>query len=253
MNAILIKFEVKVMKISKYITLLFISFYSLMYSQENNELKINTLQQYPQDKIQTDEFGNKYYYDETQKAKIYEINGETVVVLDELVMMSKPKFNNQLDKNYYYFLNKKLNRVYPLFLTALGQYRQLEAELTQYKGKERRQYIKNKQNELATEYEAQLRDLTTTEGQVFAKLMYRATGKTVFEIIKELRGGWSAFWWNVKGNIANVNLKEPYDPYKDRTDQFIENLLQSNWNLRYLTPYEGYRDFKVSSKETSEN
>jgi hypothetical protein len=48
--------------------------------------------------LKVDEFGNKYYYDERQKARIYEINGETVVVMDELVLLNKPKFNNQLDK-----------------------------------------------------------------------------------------------------------------------------------------------------------
>lgn len=240
-----LKFEVKVMNISKYITISALFLSGFIYSQVNNPLNVKTLDEYPKDKIKTDEFGNRYYYDEAQKAKIFEINGETVVVMDELIMMSKPKFNNQLDRNYYYFLNKRLNRVYPLFLTALQQYRDLQATIGNYEGKERRQYIKNKQNELATEYEAKLRDLTTSEGQVFAKLMHRATGKTVYEIIKELRGGWSAFWWNVKGNAVDISLKEPYDPHQYRADQFIENLLQSNWNLGYLRPYEGYQDFKV--------
>lgn len=240
-----LKFEVKVMNISKYTTIsaLFLSVF--LYSQTDNPLNVKTLDQYPKDKIKTDEFGNRYYYDEAQKAKVFEINGETVVVLDELIMLNKPKFNNALDRNYYYFLNKKLNRVYPLFLVALQQYRDLQATIIKYEGKERRQYIKQKQGELATEYEAKLRDLTTSEGQVFAKLMHRATGKTVYEIIKELRGGWSAFWWNVKGNAVDISLKEPYDPHQYRADQFIENLLQSNWNLGYLRPYEGYQEFKV--------
>ena len=87
--------------------------------------------------------------------------------------------------------------------------------------------------------------MTTTEGRIFAKLMHRATGKTVYEIIKELRGNWSAFWWNVKGNIADVDIKEPYDPHANRQDAFVESLLYSNWNLGYLQPYEGYRDFKT--------
>ena len=73
--------------------------------------------------------------------------------------------------------------------------------------------------------------------------MNRATGKTVYEIIRELRGGWSAFWWNVKGNIADVDIKQPYDPHADRTDLFIESLLQSNWNSGYLQPYPGYLTF----------
>ena len=91
----------------------------------------------------------------------------------------------------------------------------------------------------------QLRDLTTTEGKVFAKLMNRATGKTVYDIIKELRGGWSAFWWNVKGKVADVDIKQPYNPHQDRSDEFIESLLQTNWNYGYLQPYPGYLSFKV--------
>ena len=216
-----------------------------LLSAQNDTIAM-PLSQYPPELLQKDEFGTPYYYDERQKAKIYEINGETVVVMDELVLQKKPTFNNQLDINYYYFLNKKLNRVYPLFLTALSQYRELNSTLSKMSGNERRQYAKIRQEQLATQYENQLRDLTTSEGQVFAKLMYRATGKSVYDIIKELRGGWSAFWWNVKGNAADIELRREYNPYRYRDDEFVESLLQSNWNIGYLQPYPGYRDFKLS-------
>lgn len=217
----------------------------LINAQQDTVLIAKPISQYPPELLQTDELGNKYYYDEAQKAKIYEINGENVVVMDELILLNKPRFNNQLDQNYYYFLNKKLNRVYPLFVTALDQYQDIQDEMKTLDRGAQKKYINQRQSALASEYETQLRDLTTTEGKVFAKLMNRATGKTVFEIIKELRGGWSAFWWNVKGNIADVELKEPYDPYRNRSDQFVESLLQSNWNAGYLQPYPGYRDFKI--------
>ncbi|NMR32631.1 DUF4294 domain-containing protein [Chryseobacterium aquaticum] len=229
------------------ITFLFLLFFSVVsFGQQRDSVIAKPLSQYPQDQLKTDEFGNKYFYDERQKAKIYEINGETVVVMDELVLLNKPKFNNQLDKNYYFFLNKKLYRVYPLFLTALQQYRDIQKEMQVMDTAAKRKYVKDRQNMLADQYEKQLRDLTTTEGQVFAKLMNRATGKNVFEIVKELRGGWSAFWWNVKGKMANIDLKDQYDPHKNRTDQFLESLLQSNWNSGYLQPYPGAKDYKVS-------
>ncbi|MDR2207192.1 MAG: DUF4294 domain-containing protein [Flavobacteriaceae bacterium] len=221
-------------------------FFGLWMFAQKDTIALKSLSQYPQEDLRVDEYGQKYYYDQKQRARIYEINGETVVVLDELVLLAKPKFNNELDRNYYYFLNKKLYRVYPLFLKALEQYREIQEESKNMKGNERRKYVKERQKELADQYEKQLKDLTTTEGKVFAKLMNRATGKTVYEIIKELRGGWSAFWWNVKGNMADVSLKEPYNPHKNRTDQFLESLLQSNWNFGYLQPYEGFQDFKVS-------
>ena len=224
-----------------FIFLLFSAF--TMKAQEIRQMK--PLREYPPELLKTDEFGNKYYYDESQKARIYEINGENVVVMDELILLNKPRFNNSLDQNYYYFLNKKLNRVYPLFLTALEQYQDIQADLSNLDKGDKRKYVNDRQKDLANQYENQLRDLTTSEGRVFAKLMNRATGKTVYEIIKELRGGWSAFWWNVKGNIADVSIKEPYDPHVNRTDQFVESLLQSNWNAGYLTPYPGYQDFKI--------
>ncbi|MDO5617106.1 MAG: DUF4294 domain-containing protein, partial [Cruoricaptor ignavus] len=178
-----------------YIFFLFLGIYAL----GQNDTIARPLSQYAPELLQTDEYGHKFYYDERQKAKIYEINGETIVVMDELVLHKKIHFNNQLDRNYYFFLNKKLNRVYPLFLTALQQYRDLNVQLSTMNSAEKRKFSRQKQAELAAQYEARLRDLTTSEGQVFAKLMNRATGKTVYEIIKELRGGWSAFWWNVKG------------------------------------------------------
>ncbi|CAA7197183.1 DUF4294 domain-containing protein [Chryseobacterium potabilaquae] len=232
------------MKFTKIICL-FLFFFGISISGQNDSVIAKTLSQYPQELLKTDEYGNKYYYDEKQKAKIYEINGETVVVMDELVLLNKPKFNNQLDRNYYYFLNKKLYRVYPLFVMALEQYRDIHKDMLDMDSKAKRKFIKDRQNMLADQYEKQLKDLTTTEGQVFAKLMNRATGKNVYEIIKELRGGWSAFWWNVKGKMANIDLKDKYNPYKNRTDEFIESLLQSNWNSGYLQPYPGANDFKA--------
>ena len=239
--------KVKVMNFNKLFPILFLFVGIFCFSQQDT-LELKSFDDIPKSKLKKDEFGNEYYYDEAQKAKIYTINGEQVIVLDELVLRANPHFNNQLDRNFYFFLNKKLNRVYPLFVNALQQYRDIQSESASMKGSEKTKYIKNRQNILAGEYEKQLRELTTSEGQVFAKLMNRATGKTVFEIIKELRGGWSAFWWNVKGNIADVSLKTPYDPHKYREDLFIESLLQSNWNLGYLQPYPGADSFKVKKK-----
>lgn len=227
------------------VIILMILSYQLQAQNDSIVVELKALKDVPKDKLQKDELGNIFYYDEKQKARIYEINGEKVVVMDELFLLPKPHFNNQLDRNFYFFLNKKLNRVYPYFITALEQYRDIQDELSKIDDEQKRAYIKKRQEQLANQYEKQLRDLTTTEGRIFAKLMYRATGKPVYDIIKELRGGWSAFWWNVKGNIADVDIKEPYDPYANRQDAFVESLLQSNWNLGYLQPYEGYRDFKI--------
>lgn len=205
---------------------------------------IKSLNEIPAHLLQTDADGKKYYYDPNQHIRIYQEGNEKLVIMDELVLAKKPIFNNQLDKNHYLFMNSKLARVYPLFLKALTHYRSVMKEAEGLLGKDRDEYIKKRQNELATQYEDQLKDLTTTEGRVFAKLMSRATGKTVKDIITELRGSWSAFWWTVKGDIADVELDIPYDPHANRDDEFIEHLLQTHWQQGHYTPYEGYLDFK---------
>lgn len=221
-------------------------FFFGIYTFGQDSLSVRTFDKIPENQLQTDKFGTKFFYDKKAKARYYRINGETVVIMDELRLIKKPKFNNELDEKYYRFINRKLSRVYPLFLIALQQYQDIHKDIGKMeKSSQKRKYIRKKQNELADQYEKKLRNLTTTEGRVFTKLMNRATGKTVYEIIRELRGGWSAFWWNVKGNMADVDIKTPYNPHKNRSDYYLENLLQSHWNAKHLPPYPGYQNYRV--------
>ncbi len=156
---------------------IFLLLFSLSFQAQQDTIKIElkALKDVPKEKLQKDDFGNVFYYDEKQKARIYEINGEKVVVMDELLLMQRPHFNNQLDRNFYYFLNKKLNRVYPYFITALEQYRDIQDELSKIDDDRKRAYIRKRQEGLANQYETQLRDLTPTEGRIFAKLMISYT------------------------------------------------------------------------------
>lgn len=211
---------------------------------QDDSIVFKNFDEVPQSLLQKDEDGNIYYYDARQRARIYQINGERVVILDELEMYVHPKFNNNLDKKYYYFLNKKLSKVYPIFLKTLQRYRSVESNVTSMERKrEKRKYVKKIQEEFAEEYRNIIHDLTPTEGQMLAKLMCRATGKTVYEMIKDLRGGWSAFWWEVKGKSFNVDISSPYDPHKYRDDEYVESLLQSAWNNNTLPRYGGCETF----------
>ena len=123
---------------------IFLLLFSLSFQAQQDTIKIElkALKDVPKEKLQKDDFGNVFYYDEKQKARIYEINGEKVVVMDELLLMQRPHFNNQLDRNFYYFLNKKLNRVYPYFITALEQYRDIQDELSKIDDDRNRAYIR---------------------------------------------------------------------------------------------------------------
>ena len=150
-----------------------------------------------------------------------------------------PKFNNDLDRRYYYWLKDRVYRVYPYFTIAVEQYQNIQDSLELNKNNPKfKEYIKKRQQQLSNEYENQLKKLTKTEGRIFSKLMSRATGKTVYDIIKEFRGGWSAFWWNVKAGAFDIDLRQPFDPSHNREDAYVQAILYRAYQFGDLKPIE---------------
>ena len=76
---------------------------------------------------------------------------------------------------------------------------------------------------LEEKFEPELRELTRSEGQILSKLIYRETGITVYDLIREYRSGWSAFWWNTSANWYDIDIKQPYQPSLNQEDRLIEN------------------------------
>ena len=66
-------------------------------------------------------------------------------------------------------------------------------------------------------------------GQILIKLIHRQTGETTFNLVKELRSGWSAFWYNTTASMFDLSLKEGFDPLNVKEDFLIEDILQRNF------------------------
>ena len=80
------------------------------------------------------------------------------------------------------------------------------------KKREKKRYAKVIQKYIEDEFSAELKKLTKTEGQILVKLIHRQTGKTAFELIKELRSGWKAFWYNNTASLFDISLKSEFVP-----------------------------------------
>jgi hypothetical protein len=209
---------------------LYILIFNIVQCQKKDSLKINIL--FNSDSVMLNESSK------------YSITNDSIWIdLKTIQVHGMPKFNNDLDKNQYKWLEKKVFKVYPYFIIALKQYNNLHDSLNlNLNSSSFRKYVKNRQKKLSEEYEDKLKALTQTEGKIFSKLMYRSTGKTVYEIIKELRNGWSAFWWNAKARAFNIDLKEPFDPYHIRDDAYIESILQRAFQLGKLIPTDEFSE-----------
>jgi seryl-tRNA(Sec) selenium transferase len=93
----------------------------------------------------------------------------------------------------------------------------------------KRRYTRRIQKFIEEKFTEQLKKLTKTEGQILVKLMYRQTGITTFDLVKDLKSGWRAFWYNSTASLFNISLKEKYDPYSVKEDYLIEDILQRSF------------------------
>src|SRR5699024_202810 len=127
----------------------------------------------------------------------------------------------------YLILRRKTLKVWPYAVTAADRLMTLRERLEKLNTKRaKKEYTKIAQNYLEDEFKGELKKLTKTEGQILVKLIYRQTGETTFDIAKDLRSGWNAFWYNTTASLFTISLKETYDPYSVKEDFFIEHILQ---------------------------
>lgn len=102
--------------------------------------------------------------------------------------------------------------------------------------KDRRIYIKRSQSYLEGEFKEKLKKLSRNDGKILLKLIHRQTGETTFDLIKEFKSGWTAFWSNSTARTFSLNLKSEYHPKTNLEDFYIEtqlNYLFYNYRLPY--------------------
>lgn len=73
-------------------------------------------------------------------------------------------------------------------------------------------YINSREKELKKEFTEPLKNLSVYQGKVLMKLINRETGGTnCYNILKELKGGFTARFWQTVAFIFGSDLKQPYD------------------------------------------
>lgn len=160
----------------------------------------------------------------------YHMDGDSIAVplvqLREVYLMGKQRFATKEERIRYLILKRKTLKVYPYAKLAAERLVELNARLATLDRKsDQRQYSRIIQRYIEDEFSEELKKMTRTEGQILVKLVHRQTGKTTFELIKELRSGWRAFWFNNTAKLFDISLKEEFDPENVAEDFMIEDIL----------------------------
>ncbi|WP_166961312.1 DUF4294 domain-containing protein [Yeosuana marina] len=164
----------------------------------------------------------------------YIVEGDSVpretIDLKEVYLLNKLKFDSREDRFRYLILRRKTIKVYPYAKMAADRLDSLNARLEKLKTKgEKRRYTKMIQKYIEGEFSEKLKKFSRTEGQILIKLIHRQTGETTFDLLKELKSGWTAFWYNTTASMFDLSLKEGFDPMNVKEDYLIEDILQRNF------------------------
>lgn len=154
------------------------------------------------------------------------LDGDTVPVwnLDPAKVYAPFKAKNAKERRRYSRTMRNVRRAYPYAQIASGLIKEYEYDLSQI-GKEegQRKYMKLAEAELRAEFEAEVKNLTVSQGKVLIKLIDRETGETSYQLIKQLRNGLQAFIWQGIAKMFGTDLKAEYEPKGN--DYLIEQVV----------------------------
>jgi hypothetical protein len=167
------------------------------------------------------------------------IEGDSIprrsIDLDEVMLLHKLEFGDRKARIRYLILRRKTIKVYPYAKMAAERLDSMNKHLkTLKRNRQKKRYTKKIQKYVEGEFSAELKKLTRTEGQILVKLIHRQTGITAFDLVKELRSGWRAFWYNTTASMFDISLKREFDPINVKEDYLIEDILQRSFQAGRL-------------------
>ena len=142
-------------------------------------------------------------------------------------------------KKQFLLLRNRVYKVYPYARIGAERLKILNQNMAALKTeKEKRKYFKIVEDYMEKEFSPKLKKLSRKQGQILVKLIARQTGFTSYELIKDYKSGWKAFWSNATARVFDIRLKAKYAPYEVNEDFLIESILYRAFNSGRLVPQE---------------
>jgi len=158
------------------------------------------------------------------------IDGDTIpdVTLDEVEVLLLKYPKSKRGKRWLTRYVKNVKKVLPYAKLAGAKLREYEVILKNAESdKQRRKIMKQAEKEINEEYGDKLKDLTFSQGFILIKLIDRETGNSSYELVQELRGKFTAFFYQTFARLWGYNLKVKYDPNgEDRQLEVIVRLIE---------------------------
>lgn len=152
--------------------------------------------------------------------------GDTVPMVSlPLVSVKKNRvFKNKRQRRRYNRLERHVRKVYPFAKLANEKLVAYEKTLKGMTEQRRKKFMRAAEKEIRNDFSDDLKALTWTQGRILLRLIDRETGAVSYELVKDLRGGFTAWIFQGVAKMFDFDLKAEYNPEKD--DKLIEEIVQ---------------------------
>lgn len=190
-----------------------------------------------------------------QEPFYYILQGDSLVRqhidLNEVVLLKRLSFKDMAERRKYIILRRRTLKVYPYAKLAAERLAVMEERLSQIKSKsKRKKYIRQVQKYIEGEFYETLRKFTRAEGRILVKLIHRQTGQSTFNLIKDYRSGWRAFWYNQTAHWFDIELKSEYLPFENIEDYYIEDILQRGFRDNLIERQKPFKSIDILELES---
>ena len=141
-------------------------------------------------------------------------DGDTIIIAEDIAYVSitsMRKFSSDAEYRKYKKFRRYASKVYPYAREAIRIFRELEYASAHMSKKEKKKKIKELNNELKQEFEEPLKKLTKLQGKIMIKMIERELDETIYNLIKQLKGRFTAFYWHNFSKLYSYDLKEGYN------------------------------------------
>ncbi|MGF1922657.1 MAG: DUF4294 domain-containing protein [Bacteroidia bacterium] len=143
-------------------------------------------------------------------------------ILEEVRIVGVRTFKSAADQAAFNRLRYNVLKVMPYALYAKRRYEQLERDLAvTSERKLQKRLVKACDDEIKKMFNTEIKELTITQGQILTKLINREVGRTTYDIVKETKGGFAAFSYQLIARVVGHNLKSTYSASEDRDIESI--------------------------------
>jgi hypothetical protein len=144
-------------------------------------------------------------------------NGDTIIYVElrEIEVKAPRTFASADDYKRWERYKRLAPSVVPYAQRAIRTYRMVEASTRDGSNRDRKKYIKSLEQSMEAQLRDQLKNMTRTQGFLMIEMVERELHMSFFDLVKDVKGSFTAFYWNEFGKLYDYRLKDAYMRGKD--------------------------------------